>query len=267
MPFVRMGESEVWWDTVGDGTPVLLISGLSSPSDSWFRLVPLLAPHHRVITFDNLGTGRTQTPPGPFTMSMLADAAVGVVQASGASQVRVVAISMGGLIAQELALAHPDLVSSLVLVSTHAGAPHMVSDRASLDAVARAAELSPDERTSYLASLAYAKHTGVDKINEDLAVRAQRPTSEEGYRGQLAAAGEWERLDELSEIACPTLLLHGEQDRLVSVENARQLAQAISGARLTVLPECGHQLFTDQLEAGAHTVLDFLAETDRASVV
>ncbi len=264
MPFTRSGQTEVWWDFDGDGTPILLINGLSSPSAAWFRLVPLLAPQHRVITFDNPGTGRTRTPSGPYTMEMLTDAAVAVIQAAGESAAHVLGISMGGLIAQELTLDYPHLVSSLTLVATHAGAPHMSSDQDSLDAIKRAADLAPEERTLYLAGLAYVSTTPPERIDEDLTVRAQHPTSAEGYSSQLAASAEWERLGELHKITCPTLVLHGDQDRLVSPGNARILANQISTARLTVLTDCGHQLFTDQPAMGANTLLDFLASVDDA---
>lgn len=258
MPVARSGDADVWWDSTGNGTPVVLINGLSSPSAVWFRLVPLLAPHHRVITFDNLGTGQTLTP-FPFSMSSLAQAAATVIEAAGESASHVLAISMGGLIAQELTLDHPGLVSSLILVSTHAGAQHMKSDQASLDAITRAVDLPPEERTRVVSALAYSEGTPHERIEEDLRVRAQYPTSPEGYRAQLEATEKWERLDELKTIGCPTLILHGAQDRLVSVDNARQLAQEIPESQLIVLPDCGHQLFTDQPDKGARAVLDFLS--------
>lgn len=263
MPFVSSGQAKVWWDSAGEGTPILLINGLSSPSAVWFRLVPLIAPHHRVITFDNLGTGQTGTPPGPYTVAMLAAAAAAVVQAAGEQGAHVLGMSMGGLIAQQLTLEHPDLVTSLILVSTHPGAPHMTSDKESLDAIARAAEMPPEERTRYLATLVYAKTTPAERIDEDLAIRGQHPTSPEGYQNQVTGTAEWERLGELHNIACPTLILHGDQDRLVSLDNARALAKSIPRAQLIVLTDSGHQLFSDQPEAGAATVLDFLDSVDQ----
>lgn len=228
----------------------------------WFRLVPLLSPHHRIITFDNLGTGDTRTPAGPYTMAQLATAAADVATAAGLNTVHVVGMSLGGLIAQELSLQHPQLVSSLILVSTHAGAPHMTSDQSSLDAIARAADLPPEERTQYLSRLAYAKTTPRERIDEDLTVRAQHPTTEEGYRNQVSATLTWDRLSELAGITCPTLVLHGAEDQMVSLANAHQLVQQIPSAQLTVLSNTGHQLFTDQPQAGSAIILDFVRDVD-----
>lgn len=265
MPYTRSQEAEVWWDSTGDGSPIVLINGLSSPSVAWFRLVPLLAPQHRVLTLDNLGTGRTRARSQPHTMAMLADAVADVIAASGEPTVHVLGISLGGLIAQQLTLERPRSVSSLTLVSTHAGAPHMVNDQDSLAALSRASTLGPEERNRYLTRLVYAPTTPQERIEEDMAVRAQYPTSEQGYADQLAGTREWERLDDLHTITCPTLIVHGENDRLVSPRNGRSLREHIPGAQLAVLPDCGHQLFTDQPEAGAGAVLKFLAAVDDAA--
>ncbi len=262
MPFAQSGPAQVWWDSTGQGTPILLINGLSSPSSAWFRLVPLLSPHHQVITFDNLGTGKTTAPSVPYTIPMLAGAAAAVAHAAEERRTHVLGISLGGLIAQQLTLEHPELVTSLTLVSTHAGAPHMSNDKASLELIAQISELPEDERTRALTKLVHAATTPAERIEEDLAVRARQPTSAEGYRNQVEGTMSWERLQDVHTISCPTLVLHGDQDRLVSVSNAQQLAQHIPSAQLTVLPDCGHQLFTDQPERGADTVLQFIRSVD-----
>lgn len=258
MPTTKYGTSDVWWESTGDGPAVLLINGLSSPSSVWFRLVPMLSPTHRVITFDNLGTGRTGTPSGPWTIRDMAEAGAAVLEAAGETSSAVLGISLGGMIAEELTLNHPDLVSRLILVSTHAGFHHLEGDPVVLAALADSAELPPDKRTEVLLSFTYAAATPKEKWMEDAAVRAELPTSPEGYQGQLDAAGPWDRFDDLPTITAPTLILHGEEDRMVPLAGPQVLADTIPGSRMTVLAGAGHQFFTDKTEEGSQIVLDFL---------
>jgi pimeloyl-ACP methyl ester carboxylesterase len=228
----------------------------------WFRLVPRLQHQHRVITLDNLGTDRTGVPPGPYSMRMLADAVSAVVHESGEESVHVLGISLGGLIAQELTLNEPAIVRSLCLVATHAGIPHSSADPGVLEALTEAATLEPEKRYDFLLPFAHSASTPRERLDEDCAVRAAHPTSEAGYNNQLQGVATWERLSELAQIDVPTLVLHGEEDRMVPLPSGALLRDAIPGARMTVLPECGHQLFTDQPDKGAAVVLDWLAERD-----
>lgn len=260
MPLARTGKADVWWESLGSGSPLLLVNGLSSPSSVWFRLAPLLAARHRVLTFDNLGTGRSSTSDEPWAMTAMADAALAVLGAAGEDSAHVLGISMGGLIAQELALEHPEAVRSLVLVASHAGLPHLTGDPEAFAALASAGALPAEERVALLSPFTYASATPAERRAEDEAARALYPTSEAGYRGQFAAASPWDRLQDLGNIRCPALVLHGELDRLVSPSCGRVLAEAIPSARLTLVPGAAHQLFTDQLERAGQLVLDFLAE-------
>ena len=107
--------------------------------------------------------------------------------------------------------------------------------------------------------MAFAESTPRERIAEDLTVRAEHPTTPEGYAAQLAATSTWERLADLEHIACPTLGLHGADDRMVSTENARMLVDRIPGARLVLLEGCGHSVFTDQPQQASSAVLTFLS--------
>jgi 3-oxoadipate enol-lactonase len=234
------------------------VNGLSSPSSAWFRLTPLLASSHRVIVFDNLGTGRSSTPSEPWTLADMAEAGAKVLEAAGESKAAVLGISLGGMIAEELTLNHPELVTHLILVSTHAGLHHMDGDPVVVAALSDSASMPPDERTELLMSFTYAKATPKEKWLEDAAVRAEQPTSPEGYAGQMAAASPWDRIDDLATISAPTFVLHGEEDRMVPLPAAKLLFDTIPGATMTVLTGAGHQLFTDKAEEGSQAVLDFL---------
>jgi len=258
MPITKSGSADIWWESTGAGSPVLLVNGLSSPSSVWFRLAPLLATSHRVIVFDNLGTGRSSTPEEPWTVADMAEAGAAVIAAAGETSVAVLGISLGGMIAQELALNHPELVAQLVLVSTHPGFVRVDTDPAVTAALNDSADLPPDERTELLLSFTYAAATPREKWLEDLAVRSELPTSPEGYQGQLAAVNAWDRLDDLHQIDIPTLVLHGDEDRMVRVASGRLVADAIPGATMAIVTGAGHQLFTDKPDEGSRAVLEFL---------
>lgn len=235
MPYVSSGEAKVWWDSVGEGSPVVLINGLSSPSAAWFRLVPELQSSFRVITVDNLGTGKTGVPPGPYTMTMLADAVAAVIKDAGEASAHILGISLGGLISQELALNHPELVRSLTLVSTHGGIPLITADPVVLEALTEAASLDGEQRYNLLLPFAHSAATPKAKLDEDCAVRAAHPTSEQGYNNQLLGVSTWERLSELPKIKAPTLVLHGAEDRMVPLSGGELLRDSIPGARMVVL--------------------------------
>src|SRR5882672_6274017 len=126
MAFVNNQEAKMYWDEQGEGEPVLLIMGLGYPSVMWFRTRPLLAARYRTIAFDNRGVGRSDMPPGPYPIALMAADAAAVLDASGFESAHVYGVSMGGMIAQEFALQYPKRVRSLILGCTAAGGPHAV---------------------------------------------------------------------------------------------------------------------------------------------
>jgi pimeloyl-ACP methyl ester carboxylesterase len=262
MPFAPGIDADIWWESVGTGEPVVLINGLGSPSATWVRLARLLSPDHTVITCDNRGTGRTVAPAEPHGVATMAADVVAVLSEAGHGSAHVVGHSMGGLIAQELALEHPHVVQSLVLAATHVGVPHLAADAdpSAAAALAAAASLGPAERAAALRGLLYSRSTSEQAILEDEAVRAAHPTSEDGYRNQLLGASPWERLTDLGTLTMPTLVVHGAEDRIVPPRAGERLAASIPGAQWELLPDAGHALFTDAAQAVAATIKGFLSK-------
>ena len=241
------------------GEPVVLINGLGSPSATWFRLVRQLEQECTVITVDNRGTGQTVAPSAPHTVPAMAADVVAVLAAAGHGSAHVIGHSMGGFIAQELALEHPQVVRSLVLAGTHVGLPHLTPDPATAATMAAAASLGPEERAASLRGLLYVSATDERAIVEDEAVRAAHPTSPEGFNNQLLGASSWERLADLGAVRAPTLVIHGADDRIVPAAAGERLAAAIPGARFALLSGAGHALFTDAEIAVAEAIKGFFS--------
>jgi 3-oxoadipate enol-lactonase len=251
----------IGWAAAGAGDPLVLIQGLGYPAAMWFRLVPLLTPHHRVITFDNRGVGGSGAADttGLTIERMAADVAL-VLDACEVSSADVLGVSLGGIVAQEFALAYPGRVRRLVLASTHTADTHAVNaDDEVLAMFAKRSQLSPQESLVASVPYVYASSTPRDLIEEDVACRARQPVSPEVYQAQLTAAmayaGTWQRLPDLTQ---ETLFVHGTEDRVVPPANASIAAERVKGARIAWIEGGGHNLFSERSSEMAEVVNQFL---------
>jgi 3-oxoadipate enol-lactonase len=254
VPIIDSGDALLWWDETGAGEPpLLLIQGLGYTADMWHRILPGLAADRRVVVFDNRGVGRSSVPGQPWTVEQMADDAIAVLDAAGGAAAHVFGVSMGGLIAQEVALRHPDRVRSLVLGCTHPGGREAA--RMDPDAAAMLMDREPKSaREAIEASLPflYAPTTGPGEIEADVEARLRFPLRGKAYWGQLDAMRQHRgTYDRLADVRVPTLVLHGDADRLVQPANATLLAEAIPDAKLVWIPGASHVFWTDQPE---HTI-------------
>jgi len=256
MPFADRPDARIWWDQSGAGDPVLLIMGHAYGAGMWHRTTPELAASYRVIRFDNRGVGRSSDPPGPYSVPMMADDALAVLDAAGAASAHVYGVSLGGAIALQLALDHPGRVRSLILGCTAASAGGV--PRGAL--LARARSLLPAAALNRMAwELLYGPGTPASRRAEDQQIVRRTRCSGRGRRGQLAGAAGFDVTGRLTEIRIPTLVLHGAWDRIVPAASARRLADGIAGARLLMFPDAGHAYITDVTRAANQEVLHFLA--------
>ena len=249
------------FESMGEGPAVLLVMGLGLPGDAWWRTVPVLARSCRVVTFDNRGSGRSDPPDGPLTIAGMAADAVAVLDAAGIACAHVYGISMGGMIAQELALGFPERVASLVLGATSAGgALATPPDAETLAFLVRRASLPDDEGRWASVPYVYSertRHLGGVRIGEDFARRRSWVFHAGGYRAQLVAATGHDTAARVAAITAPTLVLHGTEDRMVPPANGRALAAAIPGARLLELADAAHLYTTDE-PTSDEAVLEFV---------
>jgi pimeloyl-ACP methyl ester carboxylesterase len=250
VPFVeRPGGASLYYESHGGGSPILLLEGMGGDIPGWRRNIPTLAARHRVVAYDHRGNGRSPMPDEAVTMTPFVDDAIAMLDSIGADSAHLYGQSFGGMVAMEAALSHPDRVRSLVLACTNAG-PRRATHAASRAAKSRPWELLYSDRF-------VREHA--DHVAEDLRVGSETPQQPHARRRQWEAMQDWDAWDRLGGIGCPTLILHGTEDRLVPVDNARRMAALIPGTRLALLEGAGHLYHSEQADAADAAVLDFLA--------
>ncbi|HKN76193.1 MAG TPA: alpha/beta hydrolase [Candidatus Acidoferrum sp.] len=259
MSFIENKGASIYWDEQGSGEPLLLIMGLSYPSYMWHRSRPILAKSFRTIAFDNRGVGQSDAPPGVYSIALMASDATAVLDAAGVESAHAFGASMGGMIAQEFALQYPGRVRSLILGCTAAGGPHAVqAEPEALQALLRR-DVTPEQAKEAIIPFIYDAATPRERIDEDMAIRMKWYPTQQGYMGQLQGIFGWEAYSRIAQITAPTLVIHGETDRLVPAANARLIAEKIKGAKLVLIPHASHIFETDQSAAAHQAILEFLA--------
>jgi 3-oxoadipate enol-lactonase len=246
----------------GKGESVLLLEGLGQSLWAWREQIPAFAGHFRTIAFDTRGTGRSPVPEEPYGIDDLAQDAADVLDGRAA---HVVGLSMGGYVALTLALARPELVRSLVLVGTGAGGPGRVPRPQGVrDAYAAAVGLPFDEygrRTMPFTFSPGWTERNPERFEEILAARREHPTSDVTLDAHLEACyGFYGAGCEVERIETPALVIHGDADVIVPVQNGRMLAARMPNARYVELPGRGHNIQLEDPATINRLVLDFLRE-------
>ncbi len=259
MPHVNHNGTKLYWTAEGSGDPLLLIMGLGYTSDMWHRTVPEMAKHFRTIRFDNRGVGKSDVPPGPYSIAGMAADAAAVLDAAGVSAAHVLGMSMGGMIAQEFALQYPGRTRKLVLGCTACGGPKAVrAERVVNDTLMNRATMTQEEAAVAMLAYIYDEGTPRERIEEDLAIRRPVLPTPAGYLAQLQGVIAWQSYERLGQITSDTLVIHGETDRLIPIGNGQLIADSIPGAKLVRIPNASHIFMTDQPEASNAAILEFL---------
>ena len=263
MPYAANQGVTIYWDEQGSGEPILLIMGLGYTAHMWHRARPQLAGDFRTIAFDNRGVGRSDAPAGPYSIALMASDAAAVLDAAEVERAHVFGVSMGGMIAQQFAFDYPARVRSLILGCTAAGGPTAVrSEPEATQMLKGRARITPDQAAEAALPFIYDADTPPEQIEEDLAIRRPWLPRPEFYLAQLEGILAWEGYSRLAAISVPTLVIHGENDRLVPAANGKLIADRIPGARLVLIPQASHIFLTDQPGIASEAILNFLkAET------
>ncbi len=246
MPVAEVGDYRVFFEEHGSGDPVLLVAGITADSAAWGLQTEFLKERYRVVVFDNPGVGRTEGPRGPYTTELFADLAAGLLDALGIDRAHVVGASMGGTIAQQIALRRSELVRSLTLHCTWARADAWITtlfrcwqeSARSLNRVEAARG-----RWLFVFTPGYLDRDGVLDDLEREEREAPFPQTVDGFCDQAAACLSHDTLDRLTAIVAPTLVTVGESDFLTPAHLSRAIAARIPDARLHMWPEMGHAPF------------------------
>ena len=248
------------WERRGSGFPLVLVHGLGYARWGWEPVADRLAEQFEVILLDNRGIGESDAPPGPYTAAEMAADTLRVMDEASIERAHLVGTSLGGMIAQELALAAPERVDKLVLVSTTPGgpnAPPMPEVTVRLFVETKSLEPSVALRRFVENALGAGAANGlVERILEHR-VRTAQPFS--AWAAQAAAGTAFDAWERLPGLDAPTLVLHGTADNVVDPRNAELLAARIPGARIELFPGCGHLPPWEQPERFVEVVEEFLA--------
>lgn len=250
----------------GDGEPLLMISGFGSTQGSWWPQTRIFKKYYRVITFDNRGIGKSDKPVGPYSTKMMATDAIGLMDHLGIQRAHVLGVSMGGMIAQELAINYPDRVNKLVLACTFAARDETSGPTAK---GAKAKELYSKSPPSVARIMKYSdtlSHLIFNRRAYSIFVapmmmlmsRLAGSSAEIGLSGQLDAILAHNTIDRLKLIQASTLVITGTQDRLVKPASSEVLARLIPKAKLVKIEGGSHAFSIEMKSQFNKEVLNFL---------
>lgn len=252
----------LYYEVSGEGEPLVLVPGFGTGAWIWYRQVGELAREFRVVTFDPRGVGRSAAAGESFDLARLADDVAALLDALGFRSAHVLGASFGGFVAQEFALAYPERTRSLILCCTsYGGAGHVRPTEETLAALSSTRGLNTEERFRENLLLAFSPRFVEEErreVERAIALRAANPVSERVHLAQLQAAVTFDAAPRLREIKSPTLVITGDEDVIVPPENSHNLAAAIPGAELRVVPGGSHTFFIERPDEFNRAVSGFI---------
>lgn len=262
MPLAEVGDHRVHYEEHGEGVPLLLVSGLGADHRAWARQVEAFGRRYRTIVFDNPGIGETVGPDVPYTTALLADVAAGLLRRLGVESAHVVGASMGGAIAQELALLHPELVRSLSLHSTWGRADnHLAAIVRSWQTSARALPFLDLCRQIWLWTFTVwfynDRAAELEELERLVAAEPDLQTPDAFCRQADACIGH-DALDRLDQVRVPTYLSAGDRDALTPAHHVYRIKERMPEARVRVWQQMAHAPFAEIPDEFNSRQLEFL---------
>jgi pimeloyl-ACP methyl ester carboxylesterase len=262
MPIVKVNGININYNTDGQGEPLVMIMGFSADQRGWATQVGLFKKHYKVITFDNRGVGKSDKPAGPYTTKMMADDTIGLIDHLGIRKANFLGVSMGGLIAQEIAINYPQRVNKVVLVSTYPCQDNQ-SNGVTQEMV-NVFQLPYHKWVENLINLAFDKPLNRFLFNFQIRVysifigASNKASNKAGIIGQIEACRTHNTMEKLSSIQSPTLVITGAQDRVIKPSSSKTLAEQIPHARLFKIENGSHACYAEMKDIFNREVLSFL---------
>ncbi len=263
MPFAKLDEFEIYYESHGAGEPLILIPGFASGAWSRFKQIEELAKRFRVVTFDPRGVAHSEIYGGtPISIRTIADDVKDLLAALDISKASLLGISFGGFVAQEFALAFPDKLNKLILACTSfGGANHVAPSWEILAAFVLTDDLNKSEkiRRFFIPAFTpefYARHK--DTVEQVCRMRERNYVPETVYMQQLESATVFDVEKRVASIQAETLVLTGDADVVVPPENSRNLARAIPNAKLEIVKGGSHMFFIEKSDEFNRIVINFV---------
>lgn len=258
---VKVNDIDIYYERSGTGPYLILIEGLGVETWLYEKNIPELSKHFTTIAYDNRGVGHSSITDGPYTLDMMMDDLIGLMDALSIEKAHFLGASMGGFMAMEMAIRHPERVEKLVLLSTTAGGKkHIPMSMKTLMKLLKSPEGAPRDVIRDRLTMAYTDDFMKDSLRVEhlIDLRLQNPQPKVGYDAQAAIGPKFDAFDRLKKISAKTFIGHGSEDILVPVINAENLHKEIPGSVLKIYPDLEHQFFVEDFESFNKDIIQFL---------
>jgi pimeloyl-ACP methyl ester carboxylesterase len=263
MPKIQVNDIEMYYEISGSGLPLTLIMGLGGSARMWMELPSLFVEHFQVITFDNRGAGRSSKPQAEYSTDLFADDTYGLLKALGIDKTHVYGISMGGMIAQKLALKYPDIIDKLILGCTLPSAGYAPPGPELARDMQESMTLPQEERVgkmlNYFVSEEFIadKSRQIEKLKENM-ILDEKDQGVDAFMRQYTAISNHNTVGDVENIRNKTLVITGDADLMVPMKNSQYLASRIPGSELAVIPGGGHGYGFEKPAETFKIIMDFL---------
>ena len=264
MPYVNVNDIKMYYEIHGEGFPLVMIMGLSANIDWWHPpIIEEISKYYKAIIFDNRGAGRTDKPKKEYSIKEFAEDTIGLMDALKIEKAHVLGVSMGGMIAQEIVLNHPDRVQKLVLGATNCGMSKMVFPSEEVtEVLTRSREnITPEEAAKDTIPLLYPESyikNNPDIIKSTIETILKHPIPGFAFQLQVGAILKFDTCRRIKKLNTPTLIIHGTEDILVPTGNAHILEKRIPNTKKVLIDGAGHGLVRQEPEIFLQSVLEFL---------